>query len=775
MTKIEKAIEACWLAAAFLIPLATIPSRWALEGVEGPKIFLLRSIALLLMVLLAFEWASMPLSAGKLAKCINFRLTGRFIWRAVSNIRRQPIAIAAVAIAAVTVLSTALSPVVSVSIFGIDPGRDSYGLFSIASYLILFGAVATHIKTGSQLQRLVWVVTIASLLLGIFGIEEHFGVGSFPTSPLRISLTFGNPIFGAAYLLLTIPLTIALWQAWATKCGIITHIVVGALLIVLQTTAFVFTLSRGPLLGLVMAFAVFLTAVGLVVGGRAVTRPAASIAIALGIAVAMTYVPVPGSSQPTGQFAERVSGIAAELSPTGGLSSRYQIWSAAADTFVSVPWIDTEVFPEMPDLRWVFLRPMVGYGPDSFQFALSLQGDRDLSIRPWHGHNFIVHTAIELGLLGVIAYVALAFATGFALARMLLACKRGQASPLMLYITLGLTGVFAGRLLEQMGGKAQVSDLTQTWIMIGMVLAMMRIPASQWGESLGESGSANSPVARKKAEGSRTRSPAERRITFREVPSTQQLLRTVAAGATAIVVLVFWWQTVLVHVRADSLAAQARTASEAGQLSKAYTLYRQAVDRSPSSTFPRVVFVQSLIDSSQAQGEPVDQVAMLRDARSILQVLLDRAPLDYRAWSIASKIGSNLASLDPELVTDALRTDRTTAALRPGYRPAQEDLAATLLMLDQYEEALSVVRSARGLASITIDPRGEYLSFIEVLALRGLGRTDEAYPIALVLSERRSLYGLGLTQEHYEIERILSESDRPGAPPLEDALTGHPR
>jgi O-antigen ligase len=775
MTKLEKAIEACWLAAAFLIPLATLPSRWALEGVEGPKVFLLRSIALLLMVLLAFEWASTPLPAGKLAKRVNFRSTGRFIWRAVNNIRHQPIAIAAVAIAGVTVISTALSPVASVSVFGIDPGRDSYALFSIASYLVLFGAVATHIKTGSQLQRLVWVVTITSLLLGIFGIEEHFGFGSFPTSPLRISLTFGNPIFGAAYLLLTIPLTLALWQAWATKYGITTHIVLGAMLIVLQTTAFAFTLSRGPLLGLVLAFAVFLAAVGLVIGGRAITRPAASIAIALGVAVAMTYVPVPGSNQPTGQLIERVSGIAAELSPTGGLSSRYQIWSVAADTFVSVPWIDTEQFPGMPDLRWEFLRPMVGYGPDSFQFALSLQGDPDLSIRPWHGHNFIVHTAIELGLLGILAYAALALATGLALARILLAFKRGQAPPLMLYIALGLTGVFAGRLLEQMGGKAQVSDLAQTWIMIGMVLAMVRIPASQWEESLGEPESTHSLVARKKAVGSRTRNPAERGAALRKIPDTPQLLRIVVAGTTAIVVLAFWWQTVLLHVRADSLAAQARTASESGQLSKADTLYRQAIDRSPSSTFPRVVLVQSLIDSSQAPGEPIDQVAMLQEARSILQVLLDRVPLDYRAWSIASTIDSNLVGLDPALIADALRTNRTTAALRPGYRPAQEELATTLLMLDQYEEALSVVRSARGLASITIDPRGAYLSFIEVLALRGLGRTDEAYPIALVLSERRSLYGLGLTQEHYEIERILSESDRPGAPPLEDALTGHPR
>ncbi|MDA1175124.1 MAG: hypothetical protein O2826_11495, partial [Chloroflexi bacterium] len=91
---------------------------------------------------------------------------------------------------------------------------------------------------------------------------------------------------------MTIPLTVALWQAWRERYGTLAHVVIGAGLIALQTTAMAFTLSRGPMVSLVVAFAVFLSAMGFVMGARAIMRPAASIALAVAVAVALGYIPV---------------------------------------------------------------------------------------------------------------------------------------------------------------------------------------------------------------------------------------------------------------------------------------------------------------------------------------------------------------------------------------------------------------------------------------------------------------------------------------------------
>ena len=136
------------------------------------------------------------------------------------------------------------------------------------------------------------------MVLGVYGIEQHFGVDLFLNNAApqnRVALTFGNPVFAGTYLLMTIPLTVALWQAWRERYGTLAHVVIGAGLIALQTTAMAFTLSRGPMVSLVVAFAVFLSAIGFVMGARAIMRPAASIALAVAVAVALGYIPVSGT------------------------------------------------------------------------------------------------------------------------------------------------------------------------------------------------------------------------------------------------------------------------------------------------------------------------------------------------------------------------------------------------------------------------------------------------------------------------------------------------
>jgi O-antigen ligase len=775
MNKVGKAIEACWLGIATLVPLAMVPESWSIGFIEGPKVFVLRSFALLLVLLLSLEWARQPIVANETASSISVAKLRESLVNTSKRLRHQPIAMAATAVAAVTILSTALSPVANASVFGIDPGRDSYGLFSIASYLIVFGAVATHLRTGAQLRRLIWALTISSIMLGLYGIPQHFGFDTMLTAPLpqpRVSLTFGNPVFAGSYLLMTIPLTLALWQAWHIRYNALAHVGIGAGLIAAQTTALAFTLSRGAAISLVAAFVVFLGAMALAMGVKTIVRPAVSVLLAVTIAFAMGYIPVPGMS--SGALVDRVATIGHEITPDGGLSARYSIWSTAASAYISVPWIDTVEYPEMPSLELTPLRPLIGYGPDMFRYAFALEGNPTAYAIIWHGHNFIVHTAIELGLLGVLAYAALAITIGVALARMWLATKRGEASPWMSFIVFGLMGIFAGRLIEQMAGKSQVSDLTQAWIMAGVVLAMVRMPASEWLAPANQLRQANTPLPanqRRRLGNSRQETKRGRRDSVSAGTRGLHPIRMASVALLGLFTFVFWWQTVLLNVNSTFIVRRAISAGDTSLYTTGSELLLQAINRAPSSWYPRRALANSLFAKSRQETDKQQRIGHLLEARIINQGAIDRNPLDYRAWSLMSQIMFELISLDPMYAAEALEAHAVTAALMPGLRVPAQNLAKIHIAVEDYESALSVVSAARNLAAHT-DPDGYFLFFLEAIALQGIGRSDEAYAIALMLSQTRGLEDLGLMAEANAIAVALAQSGRADAPTLEEPSEG---
>ena len=57
---IDRALEGCWLAVAAFLPIFMVPEWLAVGYVQMPKVFLLRSVALLAVVLIVIEWARRP-------------------------------------------------------------------------------------------------------------------------------------------------------------------------------------------------------------------------------------------------------------------------------------------------------------------------------------------------------------------------------------------------------------------------------------------------------------------------------------------------------------------------------------------------------------------------------------------------------------------------------------------------------------------------------------------------------------------------------------------
>lgn len=695
------AIEACWLASVALVPLAAAHQDWLVGASEVPKVFLQRSFALLLIVLVVAEWA---------------RAGGGFALRpAWLSIRARPILLATLVVLLATVMSAMVSPLTAVSLLGPDVGWDSYGVASLLSYLVVFAVIATRLRSGAQVRRLLWALTVPAVLIGWYGMGQHFGIdllrGDVPP-PSRVPLTFGNPIFGAAYLILTIPLTVALWQGWRDRYSLASHVGIGGALISLQMAAIAFTLSRGSMIALVVALVTFLVIAGWSMGRDAVKAPAGSIVVAIAFAFVMSYVPVPGDVDTSGQFDERLLSVgSAFTSAEGGLSGRFTIWDISLDTYATVPWVDTARFEEMPDLSWSPLHQALGYGPDMFGYAFPLVGDTRIASRPNHAHNSVVHTAVELGALGLTAYGALLVAVAFAGIRLVRSARAGLMPTWAGFVVAGLLASLVGRLVEQMAGKPQVADLALTWVLIGTVAAIVGWTAEQWevepalADERGRSG-------KRSARGSRRGA--------KRAPSLA------VATVIGLVALVAWWQLVAGPLAVSSLAARAEVASASGHPTRAGELLESAVKSYPTSAIPRLLLGRGLLLGSRAASTLESRIAGLEEALGVVEGAFDRNPMDYRAWVMAGKITQELAALDPaQYGGHAIATAERTAALLPGYRDPREQLALTLLVAGEYDRAIEVAAGARGLAATT-DPDGVYLDYITAKSLVRSGRAEEA-------------------------------------------------
>ena len=648
---LSKAIEAGWLLAAVLIPVAITHEDFMVGWVQMPKVFVLRTAALYLVVMVAFEWA------------LNHRrptvgegaLPGR-PWRALLQHPARLVYFGAAAVLAANLVSIAFAPVKSIAIWGIDPGWDTYGFFNVAAYLVIFGVVATHLRTGAQLRRLVWALTATSMAISVYGIGQHFGFDPFRRDPVplsRVQSTFGNPMFLSSYLLMTLPLTVGLFMSYRDRMSLLWHISIGAGLIALQATAIILSLSRGPWVGVGVGEIVFVILIAWVVGLRNVVRRLAIAGAAGVIVVGMIALPVAGSSGPTsaavvqraGSYASAISAQATD----GGLSHRYIMWKTAAKVYLGAPWVNTELAPDIPALRFRQIRPLIGYGPDMFRYAYHLAGESTYTVElASHGHNFIVHTALELGALGVLAYWVLAVGVGWSLFRMLRAARSGRHPAWFNYLVVGVASAFAGRFVEQLTGKAQVADLSLSWMLAGVLVAM-------------------SVMHFEVESATRARVMQRSRRGRPHAAAAPSAFRIVGASVVALVVLVFWVQTAVADVRSARVMAQAQQAGSAGLLERAGELAFEAREIAPAAAMVHLSLGDGLFDLAGRDGDEREKVLLLEAAYLEIRTIIERNPLDYRAWSRAIKIQRELSLLKPDAQDQAMRDTQVLIELLPGF------------------------------------------------------------------------------------------------------------
>jgi cyclophilin family peptidyl-prolyl cis-trans isomerase/tetratricopeptide (TPR) repeat protein len=167
---------------------------------EPDKITLLRSIALVV----AFAW---------LVKFIDqkgWRNRAALRLRDKASIWQMPFILPVVLLVIVYLISNLLSVTPSVSWAG--SYQRLQGTYSTLSYLIIFGALISSMRTRAQARRLITIVIITSIPVAFYGLLQHFNLDPLPwagNTQDRVAGHMGNAIFLAAYLIMTVPLTLS--------------------------------------------------------------------------------------------------------------------------------------------------------------------------------------------------------------------------------------------------------------------------------------------------------------------------------------------------------------------------------------------------------------------------------------------------------------------------------------------------------------------------------------------------------------------------------------
>jgi len=300
---INRALESLWLLTAVLVPLAFFDPEYALSEaaiayVEVPKVALLHTLVGLMAVLWLIEWGIQGrLSFGDLFSSRDSRfLSAYWLKRMKGWLQERPnrwLFLAVWFFLGSTLLSTILSQSFSVSAWGEVPGQDGYPAYTVVAYVLLFGVIATHLRTKAQFSRLIGALVLMGVLVAGYGILQHYGHDFLDLSEIsggganRVTSFMGNTIFAAAVMSMTVPLTLVAatitfrdpvwptgghWEELRALAPTLAVTGLWAVVLTIQLLGLTFTFSRGPWVGMMVAVMGFLGLAVIFAGWRSAGR-----------------------------------------------------------------------------------------------------------------------------------------------------------------------------------------------------------------------------------------------------------------------------------------------------------------------------------------------------------------------------------------------------------------------------------------------------------------------------------------------------------------------
>ena len=378
------------------------------------------------------------------------------------------------------VISTLLSPLPIISLFGADDARSGYNLYDNISLFVIFAVVAVRFRTERSVRLLVLTLVTSGTIAAAYGIAQHFGWDPIGDSEARSRVwsSFGNPLNFGSYIVMAIPATLAMALPKRERKYLWLGILAAA--VGLQLSGLWFTGSRGPY----FAFLAGLISFGLIAVWIGQFRALMSSGITLvgGLVIAVIIIVIPSPQDDIGlsrilDIGDQIVGLSdEELDNKNGLDARFDIWGTALET--ATGW-DT---PRDESALSSALRPVFGFGPDMFVYSYPLVAE------PQSGNNLVDHThnyelqiLMEQGFVGLILLLTVLALIAVTIYRSITILK-SQAEELdfLSILLLATAPALIGKLIEMQSGVSRVSELTMTFALFGVVSAIWFLASTKY-------------------------------------------------------------------------------------------------------------------------------------------------------------------------------------------------------------------------------------------------------------------------------------------------------
>lgn len=388
----DNVAEAAWLASVVVVALHFNLHTFTIF--EADKIAMFKVLAALLL-------------AALLLRISVWRYSGH---TATASEMAAAIPPASAGIAVALLLSTGLSIAPQISWHGTY--MRAHGAVMELCLLAVLVAQCVGLRRPAQLQRLLDTIVLAATISALYGILQHLKLDPAEWGQAflgdRVSSTQGNPIFLGAYLVLTLPLTLAcaLQTLLRSAGGMRNHAQAALQLLsaIIQVLAIWFTGSRGPLLG-IAAGCLFMA----ICQAAALNNRKALLAL-FGVAGAVLLflyaLNIPNGPLEALRDRPYLGRLAHVWDTTNRTESSTQVrietWRHAKDALLTTPAL---IYADGRVDNWSRLRLLIGYGPETAGFVLppSYRTEFHNALFSDRAHNMLWDTLLTTGIIGAVA------------------------------------------------------------------------------------------------------------------------------------------------------------------------------------------------------------------------------------------------------------------------------------------------------------------------------------------------------------------------------------
>ena len=428
-----RAMEALWLAAAAMTPLAFNP--WGANAFELPKSLLLRALVLLMALAALIRFIE---GWGNSSHPPERRSAIRLLWPAIAFGLTQ-------------VAATAFSVNPRASLWGSYERQQ--GLLMLGAYLALFLFTAANLRARAQAERL-WIALVwGSAPVVVYGLLQAIGFDPLDwrtdaASP--VLSTVGRANFFGSYLALVIPLTAGRLLSNRRRWPAL-------LLLIGQLTCLALTQARGAWIGLGVGTLAFALAWAMASHNKRLTAVALTVALlAIGCVALINLPDGPVATLARLPGLDRLAGIS--RTGEGSTAARLTIWQATLPLVAARPWL--------------------GYGPETMRVVFArvfppqlvyYQGRHATVDR---AHNLWLDLWMSAGLAGLAAFVALLVGFGWLAWRGL----RNTSGHWDMAMWSALIGAVASHLADLQFGFDLTASATVFWLVLALA-ATSPLPA----------------------------------------------------------------------------------------------------------------------------------------------------------------------------------------------------------------------------------------------------------------------------------------------------------